>query len=575
MGLMKEERDTAPRADRLTIARALREMAGLLDASGQETFKARAYARGAEVLERLDADLGELVERRRLTTLPGIGPALAAMITDLYRTGRSQALEEQRQRVPAAAVELSRIPRLGLDKIAALHAALGIRTLDDLEAACVAGRVRTVKGMSEKSERRILEAIRKLREPQAQRVLLPEALATAEAMHNHLVKAPGTGTVEAAGDLRRWNESVDQLSLIVAAEHPADTMKHALRAPLLAEVTSAGKQVLEGRLASGLPLRVQIVSPSAYASTLLRATGSPAHVEHLERLARERGVELSGESEADIYRGLGLPFIPPELREDQGEIEAALSGSLPADLVTAEDLKGLVHCHTVFSDGQHTVEEMARAADALGMEYMTITDHSPAAAYAGGLSVDRLKAQWEEIARVQERVSVRLLRGTESDILADGSLDYPDAILEQLDVIIASIHRRHRMNADQMTERLVHAMALPCFKIWGHALGRLILSRPPVECRVEEVLDAAAAGRAAVEINGDPKRLDLPPRWLKAARERGIRFVVSTDAHSVPELRNVRYGAAIARRGWIERGEVLNTRSAQEFVKLVAPTGTR
>ncbi len=552
MGLMKEERDTTPRADRLTIARALREMAGLLDASGQETFKARAYARGAEVLERLDADLGELVERSRLTTLPGIGPALAAMITDLYRTGRSQALEEQRQRVPAAAVELSKIPRLGLDKIAALHAALGIRTLDDLEAACVAGRVRTVKGMSEKSERRILEAIRKLRAPEAQRVLLPEALATA-----------------------RWNESVDQLSLIVAADQPADTMKHALRAPLLAEVTSGRKQVLEGRLASGLPLRVQIVSPSAYASTLLRATGSAAHVEHLERLARERGVELSGESEADIYRRLGLPFIEPELREDQGEIEAALSGSLPADLVTAEDLKGLVHCHTVFSDGQHTVEEMARAADALGMEYMTITDHSPAAAYAGGLTIDRLKAQWEEIARVQERVSVRLLRGTESDILADGSLDYPDAILEQLDVIIASIHRRHRMNADQMTERLVRAMALPCFKIWGHALGRLIPSRPPVECRVEEVLDAAAAGRAAVEINGDPKRLDLPPRWLKAARERGLRFVVSTDAHSVSELRNVRYGTAMARRGWIERGEVLNTRSAQEFVKLVAPTGTR
>ena len=575
MSLMKEERDTTPRADRLTIARALREMAGLLDASGQETFKARAYARGAEVLERLDADLGELVERRRLTTLPGIGPALAAMITDLHQTGRSQTLEEQRQRVPAVAVELSRIPRLGLDKIAALHAALGIRTLDDLEAACVAGRVRTVKGMSEKSERRILEAIRKLREPEAQRVLLPEALATAEAMHNHLVKAPGTGSIEAAGDLRRWNESVDQLSLIVAADQPPDTMKHALRAPLLAEVTSRSKQVLEGRLASGLPLRVQIVPPSAYAATLLRATGSAAHVEHLERLARERGVELSGESEADIYRGLGLPFIPPELREDQGEIEAALSGSLPADLVTAEDLKGLVHCHTVFSDGQHTVEEMARAADALGMEYMTITDHSPAAAYAGGLSVDRLKAQWEEIARVQERVSVRLLRGTESDILADGGLDYPDAILEQLDVIIASIHRRHRMNADQMTERLVRAMALPCFKIWGHALGRLILSRPPVECRVEEVLDAAAAGRAAVEINGDPKRLDLPPRWLKAARERGIRFVVSTDAHSVPELRNVHYGAAMARRGWIERGEVLNTRSAQEFVKLVAPTGTR
>ena len=571
---MKQKPDATPRADRLTIARALREMAGLLDAVGGETFKARAYARGAEVIERLDADLGELVEARRLTGLPGIGPALAAMITELHQTGHSQTLEEQRRRVPVAALELSRIPRLGLDKIAALHAALGVKTLDDLEAACVAGRVRTVKGMTEKSEQRILEVIRKLRAPEAQRVLLPEALAIAEAMTNHFGKAADTASAEVAGELRRWSESIDQLSLVVAADRPTDAMKHALRAPLLAEVTSRRHQVLEGRLASGLPLRVQIVSRPEHAPTLLRATGSTAHVEHLERLARERGVELAGETEAEIYRALGLPFIPPELREGQGEIEAALAGALPVDLVSEGDVKGLVHCHTVFSDGQHTVEEMARAADALGMEYMTITDHSPAAAYAGGLTIDRLKAQWEEIARVQERVSVRLLRGTESDILADGSLDYPDWILEQLDVIIASIHRRHRMNADQMTERLVRAMSLPCFKIWGHALGRLILSRPPVECRVEEVLDAAAGGRAAVEINGDPKRLDLAPRWLRAARERGLRFVVSTDAHSVGELGNVRYGAAMARRGWIERDEVLNTLSVREFARSVAPTGT-
>jgi len=571
---MKQKPDATPRADRLTIARALREMAGLLDAVGGETFKARAYARGAEVIERLDADLGELVEARRLTGLPGIGPALAAMITELHQTGHSQTLEEQRRRVPVAALELSRIPRLGLDKIAALHAALGVKTLDDLEAACVAGRVRTVKGMTEKSEQRILEVIRKLRAPEAQRVLLPEALAIAEAMTNHFGKAADTASAEVAGELRRWSESIDQLSLVVAADRPTDAMKHALRAPLLAEVTSRRHQVLEGRLASGLPLRVQIVSRPEHAPTLLRATGSTAHVEHLERLARERGVELAGETEAEIYRALGLPFIPPELREGQGEIEAALAGALPVDLVSEGDVKGLVHCHTVFSDGQHTVEEMARAADALGMEYMTITDHSPAAAYAGGLTIDRLKAQWEEIARVQERVSVRLLRGTESDILADGSLDYPDWILEQLDVIIASIHRRHRMNADQMTERLVRAMSLPCFKIWGHALGRLILSRPPVECRVEEVLDAAARGRAAVEINGDPKRLDLAPRWLRAARERGLRFVVSTDAHSVGELGNVRYGAAMARRGWIERDEVLNTLSVREFARSVAPTGT-
>ena len=294
-------------------------------------------------------------------------------------------------------------------------------------------------------------------------------------------------------------------------------------------------------------------------------------MQHLERLARRRGVPLEGESEAEIYRRLGLPFIPPELREDEGEVEAAMTGALPTDLVTEADIRGFVHCHTVYSDGRHTVAQMAKAADALGMEYLTITDHSRSAAYAGGLSVDRLEAQWEEIARVQETVAVRLLRGTESDILADGGLDYPDAVLERLDVIIASIHRRHRMDASHMTQRLVRAMELPVFKIWGHALGRLILSRPPVECRVEEVLDAVAASRAAVEINGDPKRLDLAPRWLRAARERGIRFVVSTDAHAVAELANLQYGVAMARRGWIGRDEVLNTLPADAFVRAVAP----
>jgi len=316
---------------------------------------------------------------------------------------------------------------------------------------------------------------------------------------------------------------------------------------------------------------VSIVPRHAYATALLRATGSAAHVQRLERLARERGVPLEAESEAEIYRRLGLSFIPPELREGEGEVEAAMAGALPTDLVTEADIRGFVHCHTVYSDGRHTVAQMAQAADALGMEYLTITDHSTSAAYAGGLSVDRLKAQWDEIARVQETVTVRLLRGTESDILADGALDYPDTILERLDVIIASIHRRHSMDASQMTQRLVRAMELPVFKIWGHALGRRILSRPPVECRVEEVLDAVAASRAAVEINGDPKRLDLAPRWLRAARERGIRFVVSTDAHAVAELVNLRYGVAMARRGWIGRDEVLNTLPADAFARAVAP----
>jgi DNA polymerase (family X) len=570
---MKQEPDEPAPADRLTIALALREMAELLAVAGQEPFKARAYLRGAEILERLDADLGDLVRTRRLTTLPGIGTALAAMITELYETGQSQTLDDQRQRVPVFLRELSRVPRLGVGKIVKLHEALGVATLEDLETACMAGRVRTLKGMGEKTERRILDDIRRLREPEARRLLLPEALAAADALRGFFARASGAERTEVAGELRRRTESVGQLSFVVASDRPADTMSDALRAPALTDVTSRETASFEGSLAPGVPVRVHVVPRTAFATRLLRATGSAAHVEHLERLARERGVHLTGSSEEELYRLLGLPFIPPELREDEGEIEAALSGDLPADLVTAADITGLVHCHTVYSDGQHTVEQMARAADVLGMKYMTITDHSPSAAYAGGLTVDRLKAQWDEIARVQETVSVRLLRGTESDILADGSLDYSDSILEQLDVVIASIHRRHRMDASQMTERLTRAMALPCFKIWGHALGRLISSRPPIECRVEEVLDVAAASRAAVEINGDPRRLDLAPRWLRAARERGLRFVVSTDAHSMAELGNVRYGVAMARRGWVRRGEVLNTATAQEFARSVAPAG--
>lgn len=570
---MKQEPDEPAPADRLTIALALREMAELLAVSGQEPFKARAYLRGAEVLERLDADLGDLVRTRRLTTLPGIGTALAAMITELYETGQSQTLDEQRQRVPVFLRELSRVPRLGVDKIVKLHEALGVATLEDLETACMAGRVRALKGMGEKTERRILDDIRRMREPEARRLLLPEALAAADALRGFFARASGAESTEIAGELRRWTESVGQLSFVIASDRPADTMRNALRAPALTDVTSRETASFEGSLASGVAVRVHVVPRAAFATTLLRVTGSAAHVEHLERLARERGVRLTGASEEELYRLLGLPFIPPEQREDEGEIEAALSGDLPADLVTTADITGLVHCHTVYSDGQHTVAQMARAADVLGMQYMTITDHSPSAAYAGGLTVDRLKAQWDEIARVQETVSVRLLRGTESDILADGSLDYPDSILEQLDVVIASIHRRHRMDASQMTERLTRAMALPCFKIWGHALGRLISSRPPIECRVEEVLDVAAASRTAVEINGDPRRLDLAPRWLRAARERGLRFVVSTDAHAMAELGNVRYGVAMARRGWVRRGEVLNTATAQEFARSVAPAG--
>ena len=571
--------------DRLAIAHALRETADLLALTGREPFRARAYERGARVLERLgEPDFERVVAEGRLTTLAGIGPGLAAVIGDLRGTGRSETLEKVRGSLPAGARELGRIPSLGLRKIQALHAALGVDTVEALRAACKAGRVRTVKGFGEKTERRILESIRALDAapsedaPAPSRMLLPHALDVAERVLAHVRAIAGVTAAEVAGDLRRWTETLDRLVVVLASPRPEAALDAARSSPLLVSRGTRDGLIARTALVTGLPLELRATAPERWAATLLAATGSDRHLRDLAPLARARKVDLdraSGQDEAQLYRRLGLPYIPPELREGAGEVEAAQIGTLPDDLVTLDDVQGLVHCHTVHSDGRHTIEQMARAADALGMRYLTITDHSPTAFYANGLAADRLRAQWDELARVQERVAVRLLRGTESDILADGALDYPDAILERLDVIIASIHARHRMDADRMTERIVRAMRHPCFKIWGHALGRLLLSRPPIEAHVETILDVIAESRAAIEINGDPHRLDLEPRFLRAARERSIRFVVSTDAHATGELHNVRYGVAMARRGWVRRGEVLNTWDVDAFVRAVSPTGAR
>jgi DNA polymerase (family 10) len=301
-----------------------------------------------------------------------------------------------------------------------------------------------------------------------------------------------------------------------------------------------------------------------------RAARGPAEPALAE--ARAVGDKVPISSEEELYAALGLPYLPPEVREDAGEIEAALAGDRFEDLVRLEDLRGVVHCHTTWSDGKATVEEMAVAAELLGYEYITVTDHTAAAFYAHGLDEDRLRRQWDEIARVQEGVRIRILRGTEADILEDGALDWPDRVLEQLDVVVASIHQRHKLDEDAMTRRLVRAMELPVFKIWGHGLGRLIGEREPVACRLDEVLDAAArGGRAAIEVNGDPWRLDLAPEGLRLARERGLRFVLSVDAHSTGALAYARFAAGTARRGWVRRGEVLNALPAAEFARAVRP----
>lgn len=569
--------------DKLAVARALREIGLLLQAKGENPFKVRAYETGARALEDSDEELAALVASGRLEELRGIGEALAKKIVELHRTGRLELLERLRAELPPGLLELQQVPDLGPRKVAALREALGVSSVAELEAAARAGRVRGVKGFGEKTEQRILESLARFRQREA-RLLLPDALELGERLAKHLRGGPEE-RVELAGSTRRRKETVGDLDLVASAAGPVDFAGRLAAFPLTAEVLARGETRTVARLSTGVQVDLRVVAPEDRAAALHHATGSKAHHVRLRGLARERGYSLSEyglarldggapvkvASEEDLYAKLDLPFIPPELREDTGEIEAALGGTLPTDLVRLEDVRGLVHCHTLWSDGRASLEEMALAADALGMDYLTITDHSPSAHYAGGLTVDRLKAQWDELARVQETVRVRLLRGTESDITEDGLLDYPDAVLEQLDVIVASVHSRFKMDEAAMTRRLRRALELPVFKIWGHARGRLLLQRDPFDCRMEEVLDALAGARGAVEVNGDPHRLELEPRFLRLATERGIPVVLSVDAHSTAALGYLRWAVDTARRGWIRRGQVLNALPAEEFARAVRP----
>ena len=568
--------------DKFVIAAQLREIGRLLQVKGENLFKSRAYERAAQALQAFEGDLDALVTNRRLTEINGIGSGIAAVIDELYRTGRTPVLEELREGLPPGVAELSRVPGLSLKKIVALHTALRIENIPDLKTACEKGLVRNVKGFGQKAEAKILAGIEKL-ENKVERILLDKALQEGELLLEYLRAAPKTTEVEIAGSLRRRKETIRRIEIVAASEDPEAIMAYFRRYPAVIESGEQTGDRCNVRLAAGLDVALTVAPPSDYGAVLHNLTGSPKHTARVEELARSKGISLGSAGrrkgsenkprvtdEQDIYRQLGMQYVPPELREDEGEIQAALSGTLPT-LVNTEDIQGMTHCHTVYSDGKNSVEEMALAADEMGLQYLTITDHSPSAFYAGGVKIDRLKAQWEEIARVQEKVKVRLLRGTESDILQDGSLDYPDPILEQFDIIIASIHVRYKMDIDQMTRRIIEAMRSPFFKVWGHPLGRLLLSRPPLECHMEKVLDGIAGSAAAIEVNGDPRRLDLEPRWIRAARQRGIKFIISTDAHSTKNLRNLRYGVFMARRGWLTREDVLNTRGTKEFMKAVHP----
>jgi DNA polymerase (family 10) len=561
-----------PQLDRFGVAAALQEIAQLMELKGgQNRFKAKAYNAGARAIQAV-ADLDRLVREDSLTTLPRIGDALASQIKQLYLTGESSVLNALRQEFPKGVIELSGVPGLSVEKIKQLDEA-GISSVAQLKAAAETGRLESLKGFGPKTAQRLLTQLATPVQKPKRRLHLHHAWNTADQSIEYLKAIDGVVDVSVAGSLRRWEETIGVIDIVASAKDPAAVIEKFLQFQLILSSHIEDENTCVAQFADGAQVWLTVVPPKEFAITLFVKTGSQAHIEKVQKYAEKKKISFARlpKTEEQLYSRLGMAYIPPEMREDQGEIEAALAKKIPEDLVAVEDIKGMVHCHTTYSDGIHTLEAMVRGAEEMGMKYITITDHSPTAIYANGLKVDRLKRQWDEIDEVQEKVSIKILRGTESDIIASGALDYPDAVLEKFDVIVASIHARYKMDSPKMTQRIVTAMRQPVFKIWGHGLGRLLQRRPPFECDVERILDVIAESKAAIEINGDPYRLDLEPRWLREARKRKIKFVVSTDAHSVKAMNNVKYGVAMARRGWITRKEVLNTLNTTSFAKAVRP----
>jgi DNA polymerase (family 10) len=556
------------------VAAALEDIALLLSLSKGNAWKARAFQRGAQTVRELGDELGELVVQGGLEKVEGVGKSLSKQIDELWNMGSSSLLEKLREQYPPGTTELARVPGITVRRLLALQQGLGISSVDELAQACREGKVRGLSGFGPKTEERLLAAIERMKAPPREppRILLVTAYALAERIGHQVLHAGAADCWELAGAARRGFEQLGELALLFVTRTPERVWEVLARSPL---VLSVDRDAQRAKLASGLPLLVRCADAEHAGAALVLATGGDAHVQALQARAAQRGMALdAGTRAADepaLYAELGYAFVPPELRDDAAILQRAAHGELPA-LLTPADVLGAVHCHTTYSDGRDEIEAMARAAAALGLRYITITDHSPTASYANGVTLDRLKQQWDEIADVQERVpEVRILRGTESDILPDGSLDYPDAILEQLDVVIASIHARNRMDREAMTRRLVRAMSLPIFKIWGHGLGRMLGHRDPVDCDVLAVLDALAGSRGAIELSSDPHRLDLPPQWIPAARERGLSFVVSVDAHSTRGLQVWPYGVTMARRGALTPRDVLNTLDADAFAARVRP----
>ena len=566
------------------IAEIFDRIADYLEVEGDNPFKVRAYRNASRTIRGLGPEVKEMVAGgEELTELPGIGKELAAKILEILETGTAQALEKLKQNVPAGVIEMLKIPGLGPKRVSLLYHKLKIESLAALKEAAEAGRIQALPGFGAKTEQHIREAVEVLSQ-RPTRISIALARPWVDRLLDDLRRVPGVIEAAAAGSFRRCQETVGDIDILVTAAEGSPVMERFISFEEVGQVLAQGETKSSIVLRSGLQVDLRRVGQENFGAALQYFTGSQAHNIAIRRIGRQRGLKINeygvftldgkiaGETEESVYGALDLPWIPPELRDDRGEIEVARKGRVP-ELVELSDIKGELHSHTSATDGRSTLEEMALSARRCGLKYLAVTDHSQTLRMVGGLDERRLLAQIKEIERLNARLKgIRLLKGIEVEILMDGSLDLPDPVLQQLDLVIGSVHSGFRLPARQQTDRILRAMDQRFFSILGHPSGRLINERDAYAVDLAAVIGKAKERGCFLELNANPQRLDLTDTWCQMAKEAGVLVAINTDAHSVGEFSLLAYGIGQARRGWLEKKDVLNTRPLNELRTLLKRT---
>ena len=573
--------------DNKAIAGHLYETADLLEIDGQDPFRIRSYRRAAEAIEALDGQVSTMIgEPKKLLEVPGIGKGMLANLQELFKEGRLSLHAELIGKYSPTMLDLLKIQGLGPKTIALIWSAYKVADLEGVEKLAREGKIRELPRMGEKHEKKLLKAIEDYRRI-AGRYLIDAAEIQAEKLIEHISKFEGIDRITPAGSLRRGRETVGDLDVLVTGkccvddEQREQLLEHIVKLPGLMEVIARGDNKISFRVRSGMQVDVRTLPPKSFGAAMQYFTGSKSHNVALRQRALKMGYTLSeyslanletekpvaGKTEEEIYSKLGLDFIPPELRENTGEIEAAEKHTLP-QLITEKDLQGDVHMHTVETDGRCTIEEMAEAARARGYKYMAITDHSKNLAFANGLDDKRALEHIKRIRAANDAMEgITIFAGIEVDILTDGDLDLADSVLAEMDIVIASVHSLFNQESAKMTDRLLKAIDNPNTSVIGHPTGRLLLRRDAYPFDMDVVLKAAAKNKVAMELNAYPDRLDLNDRHLRMAKERGVKIVINTDAHHTSHMEKIRFGILQARRAWLTKDDVLNTRPAKQFAK--------